>query len=80
MQQKYCDHGRSSELFDDDAADVAGAQLLRLGRETEKRVDLAFGEQVHRPDGLTRDPTDILIGDEPDVGEPAAHEHVRAGA
>src|SRR5690606_37085029 len=41
---------------DDDTADVAGAQFLRLGGEAEERVDLAFGEQIHRPDGLTRDP------------------------
>jgi len=49
------------------------------GGEAEERVDLTFGEQIHRPDGLTRDPADIPAGIEPDVGQHAAHEHVRAG-
>ena len=47
MQQKYCDHGRSVARVDDHAADVAGAQLLRLGRKAEESVDLALGEQLH---------------------------------
>src|SRR3954452_7693342 len=32
----------------DDAADLAGAQLIRLGRKAEERIDLPFGEQLYR--------------------------------
>ena len=40
MQQKYCDQGWSVARVEDHAADLAGAQLLRLGREAEEGVDL----------------------------------------
>src|SRR5262245_48899660 len=53
---------------EDHMADVAGAQLLRLGRKTEKRVDLPLREQFHRLGRGTRDPPDILCGIEPDMG------------
>ena len=47
MQQKYCDHGWSQAEVEDHATDLAGAQLLRLGRKTEKGIDLPFREQFH---------------------------------
>ena len=46
MQQKYCDQGLIQGAVDDHMTDIFGAQLLRLRREAEERVDLALGEQL----------------------------------
>src|SRR5690606_19401752 len=79
IQQKYSDHGRSVELLTMTRPMSRARSSCGSGGEAEERVDLTFGEQIHRPDGLTRDPADIPAGIEPDVGQHAAHEHVRAG-
>ena len=44
MQQKYCDQGCVLAVAEDHATDLAGAQFLRLGRESEKSIDLSLGE------------------------------------
>ena len=53
---------------EDHVADLAGAQLLRLGRKAEEGVDLAFGEQLH---GVSRRASAThsmsSVGIEPDV-------------
>ena len=47
MQQKYCDHGRSTALLRITWPMLPGAQLLGLGRKAEEGIDLALGEQLH---------------------------------
>src|SRR5215469_8831003 len=73
MQQKYCDHGRSTEL-----TDLPGAQLLGLGRRGEECVDPAVREQLHWVDLGVEDPPDVIDGVEPDMGGRCGQKHVRA--
>ena len=53
---------------EDHAADLAGAQLLRLGGKAKEGVDLPLGEQLHEVAGRAGDPVDVLVRVEPDVG------------
>jgi hypothetical protein len=51
--------------IEDDAVEAAGAQLLRLGRETEKGVGLAGDKALH---GIAaKNPVDVLLGIEADL-------------
>ena len=56
------------------------AQLLRLRRKTEPRIDFSVGEKLHGSDGGTRDPVDILHRVEPDMSSQGGNEHMRGGA
>jgi len=67
MQQKYCDHGRSTAVSKM-LADVLRAQFLRLRREAEERVDLALDEQIFRLFRRIGDPAQVFLGIEPDLG------------
>jgi hypothetical protein len=58
--------------IDDHLADTAGAQLLRLRRKGEERIDLAVDEQVFRLGRRIGDPVDIPDGVEPDLGSQGA--------
>ena len=40
---------------------MAGTQFLRLGRETEKGVDLPIGEEIQRPQFRIGDPINVLV-------------------
>ncbi len=53
---------------DDDAADLPGAQLLRLGWKAQESVDLSFGEKLHWSDGAAGDPAYLLAGVDADFG------------
>src|SRR5215471_5360992 len=66
------------DAIDDHVADVAGAQLLRLGRKPEKRIDLSVGEKLHRPGRGARHPMNVLGRIEPDMGGHDAQENVLA--
>jgi hypothetical protein len=68
MQQKYLRPRTVHAGIDDDVADAAGAQLLRLGREPQKAIDFACREQVQRLERGVTDPTNILRRVEPDLG------------
>ena len=58
---------------DDHAADLFGAHLLRLRRESEKRIGFAFDEELHSTALVSRfDPFYVLNWVYPDVGEHAA--------
>src|SRR6516165_1740601 len=47
---------------------TTGTQFLRLGRESEKRVDLALREQVERLELRVDNPSEIFFRIEPDLG------------
>ena len=47
---------------DDHVADLAGAQFLRLGRKTEKCIDLSGEEEILGHDGGIIDPMNIFGG------------------
>src|SRR5215469_1204282 len=53
---------------DDHVANMAGAQILRLGRETQKRIDLALHKELERSAGRVGDPVNVLGWVEPDRG------------
>jgi hypothetical protein len=57
---------------------VPGAQLLWLGRSSEKGVDLAVRKQLDRVDLRLGDPPDVLGGVEPDMGGGGCQEYVSA--
>src|SRR5262249_54421218 len=61
---------------DHHAADLTGAQFLRLRWKTEKRIDLAVGEKLLRRDRRAGDPADVLSGIEPDMGGYGRNEHI----
>ena len=61
-------------------ADVAGTQLLGLGRKTEERIDLALGEERHWFDIWASDPVDVVNGIKPDIGRHAGQKYMRARA
>src|SRR5262245_2442172 len=60
--------------------DLASAQFLRLGRESEECIYLALGEEFHRLRRGARDPIDILHRIEPDMRSHAAQKRVLARA
>ena len=53
---------------EDHVADLAGAQLLRLGRKAEEGIDLALGEQLHRRCRRAGRPSRCPLRVEPDIG------------
>src|SRR5438067_709710 len=61
-------------------ADFAGAQILRLWRKSQERIDLAVGKKLRRPGRGTRDPLNIPGRIEADMGGHRVKEKVRAGA
>ena len=46
MQQKYCDHGRSTALLKSRALALEGVHFLRPRRKGYERIDLAVCEKV----------------------------------
>src|SRR6266436_6879106 len=70
--------GRVDRAVEDHVADIPGAQLLRLRRTPEERVDLSVQEQLARSDlQAALDPPDVFGGVEPDMGGHDRHEEVR---
>src|SRR5436853_563174 len=57
-------------------SDLAGAQILRLGRKAEKRIDLALGEQLGWLRRWAGDPIDVLGRVESDLRRHDAEEGV----
>ena len=62
---------------DDDMPDVARAQVLRVGRQGEERVDLALDEKLLRGRERAGHPLDVLGGIEPDIGGHAGDQRLR---
>ena len=62
---------------DEHMTDASGAQLLRLGREAEERVDFAADKQLDRFELGVGDPADVLLRVEPDLGDHQGHENMR---
>jgi hypothetical protein len=63
--------------IDDDAADLPGAQLLRLGWKAEEGIDLAVDKTLDRLDRRVGDPVEILDWVEPDLGGQKGQQRVR---
>ena len=61
---------------DDDAADTLGAQLLRLRRKAEERIDLAVDEQLLGADRAAGDPVDLRLRVDADIGGDHGQEQV----
>ena len=76
MQQKYCDHGRSTAVLTITWPIMPGAQFLRLRRKAQKGVDLSFHEQLDRLERGIGDPVDILGGVQPDMRGHQSYQHV----
>ena len=54
--------------IDDDMPDLARAQVLRVGRQGEERVDLALDKKLLRSRKRAGHPLDVLGGIESDIG------------
>jgi hypothetical protein len=66
---------------EDHAADLAGTQLLRLGRKSQKSIDSALGELLQKVAAAgCRDPVDVVAGVETDVRRNGRKKHMSAGA
>src|SRR5215470_17658633 len=75
MQQKYCDHGRSTNGgVDEHVTDMPSAQILGFGGEGQERINLALFEQLLRLDLRVRDPLNVLCEIEPDLSHDQGHE------
>ncbi len=55
---------------------MASAEILRLRRKAEERVDLAVREELDRWGRLARDPTDVVDRVEPDMSGHDGDEHM----
>jgi hypothetical protein len=69
MQQRYCDHGRSSALDTTTWPIFFARSSLGIGRKSHERVDLALGKQLLALAGRREDPLDVLPGIDTDVGD-----------
>jgi hypothetical protein len=63
---------------DDHPADMASAEMLRLRRKAEERIDLSVREELNRWRRCARDPTDVVDGVEPDMSGHHGDEHMMA--
>src|SRR5262249_49754803 len=74
-QQKYCDQGRSEAVFS--TTDVPSAQLLRVWRKAQKRIDLAIDEKLLLRSRRVDHPAYIFARVEPDLRGHQRNQHVR---